>query len=525
MRDSPRSTTAETWRETVESVIIAFVLAFVFRAYVVEAFVIPTGSMAPTLLGRHLEVRCRQCGWSFTADPDDSHLGRGGVLKRTLPAICPMCHFPNQVPAGTPPRGGDRILVEKIAYELTPPRRFDVVVFKNPHKPRDNYIKRVVGLPRESLAILEGNLYRRPAGAAPGQGWEVIRKSERPRVQRALWQPIYDSRYIPLDGGSEHANRYAVRGRELTWRRPWRPDHASHWSFSRYGYAFSGERGRLRFDFAGQWRPYATAYPYNHLKRHDARREPVEDIRLALSAKPEAPGAMEITLETTARLGGDSPERLLARVKGSGELTLETGPLGGSSTRTLARAETPALSPHRPVQLELWYVDQQASLWLDGVRILEHNFDLPLEQLLGRPGPPPHPRLSIHVSGTPLHLGRVQVDRDIYYSSQNARQKRARGGLLKAANARLGQPVTLGPDEFFCLGDNSPMSSDSRYWDSVDPWVQAHLLEGDDASYGIVPRRLIIGRAFFVYWPPMHPTEHLPTRLWVPNFADMRTIR
>ena len=39
-------------RETIESIIIAFVLAFVFRAFVVEAFVIPTGSMAPTLLGQ-----------------------------------------------------------------------------------------------------------------------------------------------------------------------------------------------------------------------------------------------------------------------------------------------------------------------------------------------------------------------------------------------------------------------------------------------------------------------------------------
>ena len=42
-------------KEVVESIAIAFVLAFVFRAFVVEAFVIPTGSMAPTLLGKHME--------------------------------------------------------------------------------------------------------------------------------------------------------------------------------------------------------------------------------------------------------------------------------------------------------------------------------------------------------------------------------------------------------------------------------------------------------------------------------------
>ncbi len=41
-------------KETVESILVAFILAFVFRAFVVEAFVIPTGSMAPTLYGAHM---------------------------------------------------------------------------------------------------------------------------------------------------------------------------------------------------------------------------------------------------------------------------------------------------------------------------------------------------------------------------------------------------------------------------------------------------------------------------------------
>ena len=55
----------ETIKETFESIIIAFILAFVFRAYVVEAFVIPTGSMAPTLLGAHHRAECDQCGYQF----------------------------------------------------------------------------------------------------------------------------------------------------------------------------------------------------------------------------------------------------------------------------------------------------------------------------------------------------------------------------------------------------------------------------------------------------------------------------
>src|SRR5688572_23696962 len=52
-------------KETVESILVAFILAFIFRAFVVEAFVIPTGSMAPTLLGAHVRLRCDDCGYRW----------------------------------------------------------------------------------------------------------------------------------------------------------------------------------------------------------------------------------------------------------------------------------------------------------------------------------------------------------------------------------------------------------------------------------------------------------------------------
>ena len=53
-------------RETVESVVIAFVLAFLFRTFEAEAFVIPTGSMAPTLLGANKDIFCTECGIEYT---------------------------------------------------------------------------------------------------------------------------------------------------------------------------------------------------------------------------------------------------------------------------------------------------------------------------------------------------------------------------------------------------------------------------------------------------------------------------
>ena len=47
-------------RELVESLVVALFLAFLFKTFEAEAFVIPTGSMAPTLMGRHKDVECSQ---------------------------------------------------------------------------------------------------------------------------------------------------------------------------------------------------------------------------------------------------------------------------------------------------------------------------------------------------------------------------------------------------------------------------------------------------------------------------------
>ncbi|EMI24455.1 S26 family signal peptidase [Rhodopirellula europaea] len=46
-------------RETVEAFAVAFILALLFRAFIAEAFVIPTGSMAPALMGAHKDVFLR----------------------------------------------------------------------------------------------------------------------------------------------------------------------------------------------------------------------------------------------------------------------------------------------------------------------------------------------------------------------------------------------------------------------------------------------------------------------------------
>ncbi len=100
-----KSHTKAVVREWVESLIIALVLALVIRAFVVQAFKIPTGSMRPTLLE------------------------------------------------------GDRLLVNKFIYRFREPERGDVIVFRFPSDRKKDYIKRLIATGGESVQIKDGNVY------------------------------------------------------------------------------------------------------------------------------------------------------------------------------------------------------------------------------------------------------------------------------------------------------------------------------------------------------------------------------
>ena len=66
---------------------------------------------------------------------------------------------------------GDRILVMMFPYDLPflpgsgPPERWDVVVFRYPEEPEVSYIKRLVGLPGETIRIYHGDVFVKSAGS------------------------------------------------------------------------------------------------------------------------------------------------------------------------------------------------------------------------------------------------------------------------------------------------------------------------------------------------------------------------
>ena len=147
-----------SWRESLESFIVAFIIAYVVKSFAFEAFVIPTGSMAPTLMGRHKEIDCPQCGFRYTVNASES----AGSAPISL-GTCVNCRYAAEIRT-EPNYKGDRILVLKTLFDLPKeiggglPKRWDVTVFKYPEEPETNYIKRLVGMPDEELRIERGNI-------------------------------------------------------------------------------------------------------------------------------------------------------------------------------------------------------------------------------------------------------------------------------------------------------------------------------------------------------------------------------
>lgn len=198
--ETPSWLTPAAIRETVESVIVAFVLAFLFRTFEAEAFVIPTGSMAPTLMGKHKDVDCPMCGYRYPVSASD----RNDVPSHVYRSTCPMCRFTADLERGNPQGesypsfDGDRILVAKFPYDLAEPKRWDVIVFKYPNDATQNYIKRLVGLPGETISIDSGDLWLRQ----PDGHFEIARKP--PEKIRAMLQPVYDNDLAPKITGTMH---------------------------------------------------------------------------------------------------------------------------------------------------------------------------------------------------------------------------------------------------------------------------------------------------------------------------------
>ena len=537
-------------RETVESVVVAFTLALVFKAFEAEAFVIPTGSMAPTLMGRHKDLVCESCGEAYRvgcSSEVDEAAGRVDPARAPQRGDCPNCgqlqDLSRRTVAWHDPRldsfNGDRILVDKIAYDFRQPARWDVVVFKFPEDAKTNYIKRLVGLPGETVTIAGGDIWTTRGDGAPA----IARKPADSLV--AMLQCVHDSAHVARDlasaGWPTAWADWSASGGAAT--RPWKtdddgrsfavscgPDETANLRFRRL-LPTPADRAALA---AGATPPSAAPVligdfqPYNAGPRARLVTPPGGDVAVD-GDHWVGDLAVELELESRGTTGIVTLDLVEAGVSHTCTIDLADG------TATLTRAD-PAGGVKATAKTAVrgrgcWRVlfanvDDELALFVDGVRV---PCDRPAtwvrsvaDALAARPvasgGVPGDADrgdlapVGIEACGADVKVGRLRVLRDVHYIFM--RHSAQPTSPDDGARARF----TLAADEYFMLGDNSAASADSRLWPS------GHQ----------VGRHLIVGRALVVFWPHAVPTGwSIPLKIstwelrlpFVPNFARMRFVR
>ena len=569
------------WRETVESIVIAVILAFLFRGFEAEAFVNPTGSMAPTLMGRHIDVQCPQCGYWYQAgasgeNPDE---GQKQIVTHTT---CPICRYTLSLDR---PRNqnhnsfsGDRILVNKFAYEFGQPQRWDVIVFKFPGNARVNYIKRLIGLPGESILIRQGNIYTLTQ-AEYDEGiteYHIARKP--PHKLLAMLQLVDDTNYIARAqtelGWPSRWQQWSMPEDERSWQVGRDDDRASFAiegasdgeAWLRYRHLIPRpedwkdlEQGRLPAELGSYPGCLITDYyTYNDAVTEDERRN-------GRSSSFGTHWVGDLALECHVEVLDDSGELLLDLVEGGTHYRCTIDVTDGTAVLSIDDEQQPfdgddgATAETRTAQtrvkgrgryrLRFANVDDELRLWVND-RVV--RFDGPTSYQapeMRRPHWSPNDPgdlepLGVGSRGADLRVSRLRVLRDVYYiaakrnngysdydhgfggeedtreafSTPESWPNDHRFGSLREAvfpgERSNGEILFLGPDQFLPLGDNSPQSQDARLWG------EAGLVPGSELPPW-VERRLLIGKAVTIYWPHWWrwPTPFLP------NFKRMELIR
>lgn len=125
----------------------------VFRPFLFEAFVNPSMAMAPTLLGEHVQLSCPDCGQPGFVSPWNPRPGMGSVPQQV---ICENFHvFQTDSNRDRHGSSADRFLVAKFIE----PQRWDLIAFSSPGDPSVLFVKRLVGLPGETIHIDQGGVW------------------------------------------------------------------------------------------------------------------------------------------------------------------------------------------------------------------------------------------------------------------------------------------------------------------------------------------------------------------------------
>ena len=355
--------------------------------------------MAPSLNSQHASIICEHCQFSWDCEPAGSS---------SIPAqvICPNCGAEVASPSVAQPAD----VIEVVANRSV--KRWDVVACKLDDR---LIVKRVLGLPGERINFREGDLFI--------DGKRVTKPVP---IQKTLSQTVFDSSFLkPTDLQQRLQPRLSQRDAKN--------DSAFNW-----------------FDYE-QWRCYCTTdadrrrpspvednYGFNTSLRRNLHvvNDLMVDVDLAFDE--QAAFDFEIhrrVLATTIKVrciipGGQSSQiRCQMRVESNGQSVL------AENTVVAQRAGQ--------LNVGLENVDGRIRFTVDDHRVFDEELSLSA-------GDQPLPILSLGMpKDASVRLQRLNILRDIYFFQPEVRPS-------------LQLPMTLAADEYYVVGDNLPVSDDSR---------------------------------------------------------------
>jgi len=399
---------------------VVAVSRFVVLRGLIRPVRVSSGSMAETLVGRHYHMVCDDCGLPFPCDHDQP--------PRGMTAVCPNCGFGAIRLRADRLQVGQRVLIDQLAT-LSRLRRWEVVAYQDPYVSGQITVKRLVGLPGEQLAIRDGDVYidgqlaRKDLAEQRRMAVLVHDNDFRPQQEATLparWQAdAADSRWRPLGGGFSFAGD--LREKE--------PASAFDWLTYRHWRCVLTPLPRT------EEAPIRDNYGYNQGVARQLH--VVRDLMLVCRLKLTGDGEFVVRCD-------NGMETLQATIQpAAGRLVVS------QDGREIADANWPAEFNSAPVQLVFSNIDRQAIVAAGDCVLLSRPL-LTSEQAPDRPLTPTSRPFALGARNVHVSVEHLRIYRDLYYLDSR--------GLDVPWEVKR----ALADDEVFVLGDNVPISRDSR---------------------------------------------------------------
>jgi len=531
-------------RHFLEAMVVLAIAVAVFRAFVLEGFLISTGSMAPALWGHHFRLTCPDCRFEFAVGAPEAQ-ANSEVAPRLH--VCPNCRYDHIQSQDILVHEGDQLLVDKQAYLWQSPQRWSPVVFRNPLQSTQAFAKRIIGLPGETISLREGDIYIRGA---------IERKSL--AEQRELRILIADSQFQP-------------QFQDPNWQPRWAPANARAslcWTKSEAGFRFepsaeaASDKGldslawlnyrhwtrvggslkttvplerwpsdiplptpeaSLRFDPVKQTLSCQGALPaeiserLQSLSTNEQFRQSIQELFDRSHEQPitdslvynptgivqEKP-VRDVMVELDVLADSVQSQLFIKLFDGQFHFLTEIDfadhvvrlTVAGHS-EVVRTGPLPELPFEQPVRIEVSVFDRQVLVAVNGKTLFEPYAYRPAET----DAQPIRIPIALAAQGAPLNLLRQRVYRDVYYRTPPRHEEAT----------PVPVEYRLGPQEYFVLGDNSAISIDSRHWPA-----------------GSVRQELLIGRPVIVHLPSRKMDISLgpySSRIRMPDLERIRLLR